>query len=85
MEDDYLHLKVVNNKLITFPKIEFEHQRREGEFEITPHPGQVNSFLETYNIVPTYIDPNYVYGYYDEVNGNWTGMIGHVCKSGILE
>ena len=39
---------------------------------------QVNSFLEAYGIVPTYLDPNYVFGYFDEVNGIWTGMIGHV-------
>ena len=39
---------------------------------------QVNSFLDMNAIDPTYIDPNWVYGYFDEVHGNWTGMIGHV-------
>ena len=76
MEDDYLYLKVENNILINYPP--FEHMRREGDPMIAHVPEQVNSFLEACDIEPTYIDPNYVYGYFDEVNGNWTGMIGHV-------
>ena len=78
MEDELLYLKVENNTLITHPPL--EHQRLEGYSFIAFPPEHVNSFLEIYNIVPTYIDPNDTYGYFDEVNGVWTGMIGHVCR-----
>ena len=76
MEDDYYFLKIENNTLITYPP--FEHQRMEGFSTISFPAEHVNTFLEANDIIPTYIDPNYVYGYFDEVNGNWTGMIGHV-------
>ena len=71
-----MYFKVENNMLMTYPP--FEHQRKEGYSMIAQPSEQVNSFLEAYGIVPTYLDPNYVFGYFDEVNGIWTGMIGHV-------
>ena len=76
MEDDLFYIKVENNSLITYPP--HEHERQEGLSMIAFHAEQVNSFLEAHDIEATYIDPNYVYGYFDEVNGIWTGMIGHV-------
>ena len=79
MEDDLLYLKVENSTLITYPP-SFEHERKEGQSLIAFPSEQVNSFLKDYNIEPTYIDPDYVYGYYDEVNRNWTGMMGHVSR-----
>ena len=73
MDDYYLYLYVENNTLTSY---DFEHNL---EAPVIAHPAEhVNSFLVEYNIVPTYIDPNYTYGWYDEVNESWTGMIGHV-------
>ena len=55
-----------------------QHMQREGYSSIANLEEQVNSFLEIYDIEATFIDPNWVYGYFDEVTGKWTGMIGHV-------
>ena len=74
MEDDVLLFKVVNNTLIIYHNNTDEWQGA----GYTYIADQVNTFLKAYDIEPTYIDPNYTYGYFDEVNGNWTGMIGHV-------
>ena len=78
MEHEPVHLKVENNTLITYPPL--QHQRIEDLPFIALFPEHINSFLEAYNIEPTYIDPNYVYGIFDEIHGNWTGMMGHVSK-----
>lgn len=78
MEDSYLKLKVVNNTLI-FDTPVTDHGLLAGEKSYLAWPAEhVNSFLESYNIVPTYIDANNVYGVFDEVSGKWTGMMGHV-------
>lgn len=77
MDDHYLYLKVENNTLLTYP---FEHELKEGYSFVAFPSEHINSFLEAHGIVPTYIDSNYDYGYYDEVNGKWTGMIGHVSR-----
>ena len=79
MEDSYLFLKVENNTLYTvWDKL---HGQRTVDDYISTTAEQVNSFLETYKIAPTYIDSKYSYGVYDAVNKNWTGMIGHVDES----
>lgn len=78
MDQEWLFLKVENNTLITFPQ--YQHEHTEGYSYISFPAEQVNTFLEAHSIVPTYIDPNYVYGYYDNINKIWTGMMGHVCN-----
>ena len=76
MDDDWLYLKVVNGTLVSYPYL---HGLKTAYSYITYPVEHVNSFLDAYNIEPTYIDPNFVYGYIDEATGLWTGMLGHVC------
>ena len=45
---------------------------------ITQIPELVGDFIASHDIVPDYVDANFVYGVYDAVHGNWTGMIGIV-------
>ena len=56
MEDDWLYLKVEDNKLITYPP--YLHGLKTDYSYITYPEEHVNSFLDAYNIIPTYIDPN---------------------------
>ena len=77
MEDPYNILIRIENDTI-FYKPNIPHGLMSDTSLISSHAEQVSSFLEEYGIVPTFIDSNRVYGAYDEVNGNWTGMIGHV-------
>ena len=74
MEDDVLLFKVVNNTLIIYHNNTDEWQGA----GYTYIADQVNTFLKAYDIEPTYIDPNFVYGYLDEVTETWSGMMEHV-------
>ena len=38
----------------------------------------IGEFLRQHNIIPTWIDCNYTFGWYDEELGKWTGEIGKV-------
>ena len=38
----------------------------------------VGEFLRQHNIIPTWIDSNFTFGWYDEESGKWTGEIGKV-------
>ena len=38
----------------------------------------IGEFLRQHNIIPTWIDCNETFGWYDEEAGNWTGEIGKV-------
>ena len=78
MDQEWLFLRVENNTLENYP---FEHERKEGYSYIAFPAEHVNSFLQSHDIVPTYIDANFAYGYYDESTGNWTGMMGHVRRN----
>ena len=46
-------------------------------------PEHLNTFLEDYGVVADYIDPNFVYGFFDEETGTWSGMMEHVRDFGI--
>ena len=51
---------------------------------ITIPPEKVKAFIDYHDIIPDYVDANNVYGVFDEVHGNWTGMIGIVRNSNLL-
>ena len=73
-EDSWAYLLVINNTLIHSPTWSLEAHGYQGS-----QIHHVNSFNELYNVVPTYIfSPGCEYGRYDEVYGNWSGMLGHV-------
>ena len=38
----------------------------------------IGEFLRQHNIIPTWIDSNFTFGWYDEESGKWTGEIGKV-------
>lgn len=78
MEDDFLYILVENNTLVTYPTFLHGEMSSAGESNIPYPPEHINTFIEAYDIVPDYIDPNYIYGRYDEVTGKWSGMLGHV-------
>ena len=50
----------------------------QGNQLIAYPPEHLNTFLEEYGVVADYIDPDFVYGYFDEVTGTWSGMMEHV-------
>ena len=77
MEDDVSFLKVVDNKMIEYPRITYHGLISHGNI-VEKVPGHINTFIQSTGLVVDYIDPNYVYGLYNEEFGNWTGMIGHV-------
>ena len=78
MDDPYnINIKIKDDIIYYYPNI--PHGLWTGTSLIASHAEQTNTFLEEFGIVPTFIDSKWVYGAYDEVNGNWTGMIGHVC------
>ena len=76
MEDDLLFLKVVDNKMIEYPPV-IHGLLTDNNFMEYPAE-HINTFIQSTGLVVDYIDPNYVYGLYNEEFGNWTGMIGHV-------
>ena len=80
MEDDYLYILIENNTMISYPPWDIEEflYKCTGNCDLAYAPDHIISFLERYPVVPTYIDAGYEYGRYDEVHGNWSGMIGHV-------
>ena len=50
----------------------------EDEFITHPHE-HVLEFIEMYGVVPDYVESeDFIYGYIDEVTGEWTGMVGNV-------
>ena len=38
----------------------------------------IGEFLRYHNIIPTWIDCHYTFGWYDEESGKWTGEVGKV-------
>ena len=80
MEDDFLYILVVNNTLVTYPPFLHGEMSSIGSGNIPYPPEHINTFIEAYNIVPDYIDPDYIYGRYNELHGNWSGMLGHVSQ-----
>ena len=78
MEDDYLNIMVKDNNMEIYPT--YLHGMNTGHFFITSPPEHINTFIARNGLAVDYIDPNYVYGRYNNLFGNWSGMIGHVRK-----
>ena len=77
MNDPYnINIKIENDTIYYHPNI--PHGLLTETSLISSHAEQTSSFLEEYGVVPTFIDSNWVYGTFDEVHGNWSGMIGDV-------
>ena len=50
-----------------------------GWYEYIPWDFEIiGEFLRQNNIIPTWIDSNDTWGWYDEESGKWTGEIGKV-------
>ena len=39
---------------------------------------KLGNFFKNYDIIPSWINCNYTWGYYDEDLGKWTGAVGKV-------
>ena len=92
MEDDLLYIKVENNSLKVYPPVQhglltgklynketiYYSSLIAGNQLMAYPPEHVNSFLKEFGVVADYIDPNFVYGFFDEVTGTWSGMMEHV-------
>ena len=48
-------------------------------------PEHLNTFFEEHGVVADYIDPNFVYGFFDEGTGTWSGMMEHVRQFGMSQ
>ena len=45
----------------------------------------LTSFFTSHNLTPTWQDANYTWGSWDEETGLWTGAVGLVSRTGLLE
>ena len=69
--------KVENNKLLPYPPLGTDLY---GVYSAMSYNWEVLSkFFSLYNIEPNWVHCNYIFGYYDEELGGWTGCMGKVC------
>ena len=70
----YFNIDNATNTIVKDPPVPIN----EG-YSLIPYDFEIiGEFLRQQNIIPTWIDCNFTYGWYDEESGNWTGEIGKV-------
>ena len=73
--NNYPFFKVENNNLIPDP----EKRYPKGNHTLIAQDWEVlSTFFNIYQIVPTWLNCGFSWGYYDEEDGSWKGCIGKV-------
>ena len=74
----WIKLLICNKKVLNINS-RMSHDNKLISKQFDP-PEHINTFIARNGLAVDYIDPNYVYGRYNNLFGNWSGMIGHVRK-----
>ena len=59
--------------------VEFPVRPVKGWYSYIPWDWEIiKAFLDHYNLTPTWIDCNFIWGVFDEETGTWNGAVGKV-------
>ena len=71
--------KVKNNSMVHIPR-KLEDYIHGQSSAVMPYDWEVFSkFFSMHSIEPNWLHCNYIFGYYNETLGGWTGCVGQVC------
>ena len=73
--NDPLSFKVENNAIIPYPG---KRYIKGTAAQISPHWEVLSTFFNIHQILPTWLNCGYSWGYFDEEEGQWTGCMGKV-------
>ena len=73
------HHKIIHVDSETQTMVEFPVRPVKGWYSYIPWDWEIiKAFLDHYNLTPTWIDCNFIWGVFDEETGTWNGAVGKV-------